>query len=100
LLGGLQYSQSYTTYIVEPTKSLKLATKNSGLDDLSIHGLRRSFKTLSEWISLPSGITSQIAGHKPSGTEEKHYTVRPIDLLRKWHIEYENWILKQANIQI
>ena len=31
-----------------------------------------------------------------SGTEEKHYTVRPIDLLRKWHIEYENWILEQA----
>lgn len=95
------YSErSSTTYIVEPTKSLKLAARNAGLDDLSIHGLRRSFKTLSEWVSLPSGIVAQIAGHKPSGTEEKHYTVRPIDLLRKWHTEYENWLLVEANIKV
>lgn len=94
------YSEkSSTGYIVEPTKSLKLAASNAGIEHLSIHGLRRSFKTLSEWVSLPSGIVAQIAGHKPSGTEEKHYTVRPIDLLRKWHIEYENWILEQATIQ-
>ncbi|MDY6536598.1 tyrosine-type recombinase/integrase [Acinetobacter faecalis] len=94
------YSEkSSTGYIVEPTKSLKLAASNAGIDNLSIHGLRRSFKTLSEWVSLPSGIVAQIAGHKPSGTEEKHYTVRPIDLLRKWHIEYENWILEQANLE-
>ncbi|MQW91116.1 tyrosine-type recombinase/integrase [Acinetobacter wanghuae] len=87
-------------YIVEPTKSLKIAASNAEIDDITIHGLRRSFKTLSEWVSLPSGIVAQIAGHKPSGTEEKHYTVRPIDLLRKWHIEYEEWILKQAHIKL
>jgi integrase len=93
------YSEkSSTGYIVEPTKSLKIATSNAGIEHLSIHGLRRSFKTLSEWVSLPSGIVAQIAGHKPSGTEEKHYTVRPIDLLRKWHVEYENWLLQEANI--
>lgn len=93
------YSEkSSTGYIVEPTKSLKIACKNAGIEHLTIHGLRRSFKTLSEWVSLPSGITAQIAGHKPSGTEEKHYTVRPIDLLRKWHIQYENWLLEQALI--
>lgn len=93
------YSEkSSTGYIVEPTKSLKLAASNAGIEHLSIHGLRRSFKTLSEWVSLPSGIVAQIAGHKPSGTEEKHYTVRPIDLLRKWHVEYEIWILSEAKI--
>lgn len=90
--------KSSTGYIVEPTKSLKTAIHNAGIDELTIHGLRRSFKTLSEWIDLPSGIVAQIAGHKPSGTEEKHYTVRPIDLLRKWHAEYEKWILEQAKI--
>jgi hypothetical protein len=37
-------------------------------------------------------------GHKPSATAEKHYRVRPIDLLRKWHTTIENWILEQANI--
>ena len=93
------YSEkSSTGFIVEPTKSLKLAINNAGIQNLSIHGLRRSFKTLSEWVSLPSGIVAQIAGHKPSGTEEKHYTVRPVDLLRKWHITYEEWILEQAKI--
>ena len=93
------YSEkSATGYIVEPTKSLKNAALNAGIEDLSIHGLRRSFKTLSEWVSLPSGIVAQIAGHKPSGTEEKHYTVRPIDLLRKWHTFYEEWMIKEANI--
>ena len=93
------YSEkSSTGYIVEPTKSLKTSAANAGIDNLSIHGLRRSFKTLSEWVSLPSGIVAQIAGHKPSGTEEKHYTVRPIDLLRKWHTEYENWFLNEAQI--
>lgn len=86
--------------LVEPTKSLKTSAANAGINDLSIHGLRRSFKTLSEWVSLPSGIVAQIAGHKPSGTEEKHYTVRPIDLLRKWHTEYENWILSQAKVTL
>lgn len=92
--------KSCTGYVVEPTKSMNKVVINAGLNELSIHGLRRSFKTLSEWVSLPSGIVAQIAGHKPSGTEEKHYTVRPIDLLRKWHIEYENWLLVQANIII
>lgn len=94
------YSEkSSTGYIVEPTKSLKNVINNAGIDNLSIHGLRRSFKTLSEWVSIPSGIVAQIAGHKPSATEEKHYTVRPIDLLRKWHTEYETWILQEANIR-
>lgn len=93
------YSEkSSTGYIVEPTKSLNSVCAVAGIDHLTIHGLRRSFKTLSEWVSLPSGITAQIAGHKPSGTEEKHYTVRPIDLLRKWHTEYELWMIKQANV--
>jgi integrase len=93
------YSEkSATGYIVEPTKSLKIAIAQAGIEHLTIHGLRRSFKTLSEWVSLPSGIVAQIAGHKPSSTEEKHYTVRPIDLLRKWHVEYERWILEQANL--
>lgn len=91
-------AKSCTGYIVEPTKSMNKVILQASLNELSIHGLRRSFKTLSEWVSLPSGIVAQIAGHKPSGTEEKHYTVRPIDLLRKWHIEYENWILEEANI--
>ena len=37
-------------------------------------------------------------GHKPSATAEKHYTVRPLDLLRVHHEKIEAWILEQAGI--
>ena len=37
-------------------------------------------------------------GHKPSATAEKHYKVRPLDLLRMWHTKIEVWMLAQANI--
>ena len=37
-------------------------------------------------------------GHKPSATAEKHYKVRPLDLLRMWHTKIEAWILEQAGI--
>jgi len=38
-------------------------------------------------------------GHAPSATAEKHYRVRPIDLLRSWHTKIEGWILEQAGIE-
>ena len=37
-------------------------------------------------------------GHKPSATADKHYTVRPLDLLRVHHEKIEAWILEQAGI--
>jgi hypothetical protein len=37
-------------------------------------------------------------GHKPSATAEKHYRVRPLDLLRMWHTKIEGWILEQAGV--
>lgn len=38
-------------------------------------------------------------GHKPSATAEKHYSRRPLDLLRQWHVKIEAWILEQAGIE-
>jgi hypothetical protein len=38
-------------------------------------------------------------GHKPSATAEKHYRVRPIDMLRMWHSKIESWFLQQAGIE-
>lgn len=76
------------------TKALTLA----GLPHVSLHGLRRSFGTLCEWVEMPSGISAQIMGHKPSALAEKHYRRRPIDLLRKWHDQVEFWMLEQAKI--
>lgn len=37
-------------------------------------------------------------GHKPNATAEKHYTVRPLDLLRVHLEKIEAWILEQAGI--
>jgi integrase len=76
-------------------KALELA----GLPKLSIHGLRRSFGSLSEWVECPVGIVAQIQGHKPSATAEKHYRVRPLDLLRLWHTKIEKQILDFGDVE-
>lgn len=85
--------------ITEPriahTKALELA----GRPHVSLHGLRRSFGTLCEWVEMPSGISTQIMGHKPSALAEKHYRRRPLDLLRMWHTKIEAWLLEQAGVE-
>ena len=35
-------------------------------------------------------------GHEPSATAERHYTARPLDLLRVHHERMEAWILGQV----
>lgn len=74
------------------------ACKVAGIEGLTLHGLRRSFKSLTEWLDIPAGVVAQLMGHKPSATAEKHYTVRPLDLLRLHHEKIEAWILEQAGI--
>ena len=46
-----------------------------------------------------AGVVAQIMGHKPSATAEKHYTVRPLDLLRLHHEKIESWVLEQGGVQ-
>ena len=75
------------------------ACKVAGLKGLTLHDLRRSFKSLTEWLEIPAGVVAQLMGHKPSATAEKHYTVRPLDLLRVHHERIEAWILQQAGIK-
>ena len=75
------------------------ACKVAGLDGLTLHGLRCLFKSLTEWLEVPVGVVAQIQGHKPSAAAEKHYTVRPLDLLRVHHERIEAWILEQAGVQ-
>jgi integrase len=84
----------------EPRIQHNQALAKAGLPHLTIHGLRRSFGTLAEWVECPAGISAQIMGHKPSAIAEKHYRRRPIDLLRSWHTKIEAWILEQAGIPI
>ncbi|EXI90213.1 MAG: site-specific tyrosine recombinase XerC [Candidatus Accumulibacter regalis] len=83
----------------EPRIQHNKALTAAGLPNVTIHGLRRSFGTLAEWVECPAGVSAQIMGHAPSATAEKHYRVRPLDLLRKWHTTIEAWILTEAGIE-
>ncbi len=89
---------SATGCLSEPNNPHTRACKAAGLEGLTLHGLRRSFKSLTEWLEVPVGVVAQIQGHKPSATAEKHYTVRPLELLRLHHEKIEAWILTQAGI--
>lgn len=84
--------------LAEPSIAHRRACAAAGLEGLTLHGLRRSFKSLSEWLEVPVGVVAQVMGHKPSATAEKHYTRRPIDLLRIHHARIEAWMLEQAGI--
>lgn len=85
--------------LMEPRIGHDRALGVAGLPHISIHGLRRSFGTLAEWVECPTGVAAQIMGHKPSAIAEKHYRQRPLDLLRSWHVKIEAWILNEAGIQ-
>lgn len=85
--------------IAEPRLAHNHALTAAGLPHLTLHGLRRSFGTLSEWCEVPVGVVAQIMGHKPSAIAEKHYRRRPLDLLRMWHDRIESWMLEQAGIK-
>jgi integrase len=85
--------------ISKPHQMHDRACAVAAIDGLTLHGLRRSFKSLTEWLECPAGVVAQIMGHKPSATAEKHYTVRPLDLLRVHHERIEAWILEQAGIE-
>lgn len=83
----------------EPRIQHVRALAAAALPSLTLHGLRRSFGTLSEWVEVPVGIVAQIMGHKPSAIAEKHYIQRELDLLHLWHVKIESWILNEAGIQ-
>ena len=90
---------SKSKHIEEPRDQHQKALTTAAIPNLSIHGLRRSFATLAEWVEVPAGIVAQIMGHKPSAIAEKHYIRRELDLLHLWHVRVEEWILQQADIE-
>lgn len=90
---------SKSGHITEPRLAHNEAVAIAGLPHLTLHGLRRSYATLCEWIETPSGISAQIQGHAPQGVREQNYIFRPLDLLRMWHVRIESWMLEQAQIE-
>lgn len=89
---------SASGHLADPGAALERANAAAGLPNVTLHGLRRSFGTLAEWVEAPAGVIAQIMGHKPSALAEKHYRQRPLDLLRMWHTRIEGWILTEAEI--
>lgn len=84
--------------IAEPNNPHTRACTVAGLEGLTLHGLRRSFASLTEWLEVPAGVVAQIQGHKPSATAEKHYKRRPLELLALHHERIEAWMLQQAGV--
>lgn len=85
--------------LAEPRIAHNRALDAVGLDHVTLHGLRRTFASLAEWVEMPVGVVAQIMGHAPNATAEKHYKSRPLELLAIWHGKYEAWILEQAGIE-
>ena len=85
--------------ITDPRIPHNRALSVAGLEHVTLHGLRRSFASLAEWVEMPVGVVAQIMGHAPNATAEKHYIDRPLELLAVWHGKYEAWILKQAKVR-
>lgn len=96
--GKNQEGEPLDAPITTPHKLLRDANRVAGIGHVTFQGLRRSFGSLSEWLEIPAGVVAQIQGHKPSATAEKHYRVRPLDLLALHHNRLEAWILEQAGI--
>jgi integrase len=90
---------SATGHLTVPRGAHSRACATAGIEGLSLHGLRRSFASLTEWLEVPTGVVAQIQGHKPSATAEKHYKRRPLDLLRVHHERIEAWVLEQAGVE-
>lgn len=84
--------------LVEPSIAHRRACDAAGLQGLTLHGLRRSFASLCEWLDIPGGVSAQIQGHAPQGVREQNYIRRPLDLLRVHHERIEAWILEQAGV--
>jgi integrase len=90
---------SASGHLTDPSSAHRCACATAGLEGMTLHGLRRSFASLTEWLEVPTGVVAQIQGHKPSATAEKHYKRRPLDLLRVHHERIEAWVLEQAGIE-
>lgn len=88
-----------TGRLAEPRITHNRALSVAGLSHVTLHGLRRTFASLAEWVEMPRGIVAQIMGHAPNATAERHYINRPLELLAVWHGKYEAWILEQAGIE-
>jgi integrase len=90
-----------TKYLVEPRLAHKRALVEAGIsDDLTLTGLRRAFASLSEHAGMPREIIAHLQGYVLSASNhaESGNIQRDIDSLRRYMVDYEKWILDQAQM--
>ena len=92
-------TQSSSKRLTEPSEPHKKACAVAGLEGLTLHGLRRSFANLTEWLDVPGAVTAQIQGHAAQGAREKNYKRRPLDLLALHHCKIEAAFLEWDGIE-
>lgn len=90
-------STSKTGRITDTRASHAKALQSAAIDNLTIHGLRRSFSLLGEAAGAPAGAIAQVMGHKPSATAEG-YRPRSVDALRPYLERIEAHILSLAGV--
>ena len=88
----------HSAVVAAPNELHASACKVAGLEGLTLLGLRRSFKRLTEWLETPADVVAQLMGHKPNATAERHHTVRPLGLLRVHPERIEAWTLEPAGV--
>jgi intergrase/recombinase len=90
---------AFGMHIQSTTKTNQRMLVKAGLPQVSLHGYRRPFATMAQWVEVPDGVVKQIIGHKANGVTEKHYTRRSVDMLRMWHGRIDAWVLAQAEVR-
>jgi integrase len=95
---GSTATMSASGRMSDPSKQHAKALQSAGIDELTIHGLRRSFSLLGEAAGAPAGAIAQVMGHKPSATAEG-YRPRSVDALRTFLARIEAHILELAGVQ-
>ena len=79
---------------MDPDEAHRRACIAVNLDGLTLHGLRRSFASLTEWLEVPAGVVADSRAQAQRDRRE-HYKRRPLDLLRVHHERIEAWFLNR-----
>lgn len=82
----------------EPRIAHNQALGRSGLPQITIHGLRRTYANATQ-DELPAGVAAQLQGHVAQDVRGRHYLNRPLDVLARWSTEAERVILAAAGIE-
>lgn len=85
--------------IASPNAAHHAVCQAAGIDPVTLHGLRRSFASLTAQMDIAGGVSMQIQGHKPVSSREKSYIIWPLDFLKKSHRKIEVSILELAGME-